>query len=93
VRQEIAGAIDNDRLETYAADFASLAAVRSVAEQITARHDRLDVLINDAGLGAGPRGRQRRELSADGHELRFQVNMPTTWSGFDRLSAVTGISG
>jgi NAD(P)-dependent dehydrogenase (short-subunit alcohol dehydrogenase family) len=32
------------------------------------------VLINNAGVGAGPRGRERRELSADGHELRFQVN-------------------
>jgi NAD(P)-dependent dehydrogenase (short-subunit alcohol dehydrogenase family) len=74
VRQEIAGATGNDRLETYAADYASLVTVRSLAAQIRARHDRLDVLINNAGLGAGPRGRQQRELSADGYELRLQVN-------------------
>ena len=64
----MAAATGNNRLETYAADFASLAGVRSLAEQIKARHDRLDVLINNAGVGAGPRGRQRRELSADGYE-------------------------
>jgi NAD(P)-dependent dehydrogenase (short-subunit alcohol dehydrogenase family) len=70
----IAAATGNDRLETYAADFASLAELRRLSEHVQARHDRLDVLINNAGLGAGPRGRQRRELSADGYELRFQVN-------------------
>jgi NAD(P)-dependent dehydrogenase (short-subunit alcohol dehydrogenase family) len=73
-RQETAAATGNDRLETYAANFASLAEVCRLAEQIKARHDRLDVLINNAGVGAGPRGLQRRELSTDGYELRFQVN-------------------
>jgi NAD(P)-dependent dehydrogenase (short-subunit alcohol dehydrogenase family) len=73
-RHEIAGATGNDQLETYAADFASFTEVRSLAEQIRARHNCLDVLINNAGVGAGQRGRQGRELSADGHELRFQVN-------------------
>jgi NAD(P)-dependent dehydrogenase (short-subunit alcohol dehydrogenase family) len=73
-RRDMASATGNNRLEPYVADFASLTGVRSLAEQIKARHDRLDVLINNAGVGAGPRGRQRRELSADGYELRFQVN-------------------
>ncbi|MBK8210668.1 MAG: SDR family NAD(P)-dependent oxidoreductase [Rhodospirillales bacterium] len=72
-RDEIAAATDDDRLETYVADFAALRDVRSLAEQVSARHDRLHVLINNAGIGAGPRGRQR-EVSADGHELRLQVN-------------------
>ena len=56
------------------ADFASLRDVHRLAEQVSARHDRLHVLINNAGIGVGPRGRQRREVSADGHELRLQVN-------------------
>lgn len=64
----------NERLETYVADFASLADVRRLAEEVASRHDRLDVLLNNAGIGRGPRGRQRREESADGYELRFQVN-------------------
>jgi NAD(P)-dependent dehydrogenase (short-subunit alcohol dehydrogenase family) len=48
-------------------DLASLAAVRSLADQVP---DRLDVLVNNAGIGlAGPRAQ-----SSDGYELRFAVN-------------------
>jgi NAD(P)-dependent dehydrogenase (short-subunit alcohol dehydrogenase family) len=54
-RDEIAAATGNTRLETYVADFASLRDVHRLAEQVTARHDRLHVLINNAGIGAGPR--------------------------------------
>ena len=44
----------NNRLETYVADFASLGDVHRLAEQVSARHDRLHVLINNAGIGGGP---------------------------------------
>jgi NAD(P)-dependent dehydrogenase (short-subunit alcohol dehydrogenase family) len=71
-RAAIARDTGNDRLETYRADFAALAEVRGVADTVAARHDRLDVLINNAGVGRG-RG-DRREASRDGYELRFQVN-------------------
>lgn len=73
-RDELAAATGSDRLETYVADFALLRDVHHLAERVSARHDRLHVLINNAGIGAGPRGEQRREVSADGHELRLQVN-------------------
>ena len=53
------------------ADLASLAAVRSLAEAVLAQTDRLDILINNAGIGTAGAGRQ---TSADGHELRFAVN-------------------
>lgn len=74
VRDAIAAATGSNRLETYVADFASLADVHRLVEEVSARHDRLDVLLNNAGIGAGPRGRQRREVSVDGYELRLQVN-------------------
>jgi NAD(P)-dependent dehydrogenase (short-subunit alcohol dehydrogenase family) len=55
------------------ADFASLAEVRRLADAVDEQTDRLDLLINNAGIGFGRRG-GRRELSADGYELRFAVN-------------------
>jgi NAD(P)-dependent dehydrogenase (short-subunit alcohol dehydrogenase family) len=59
--------------EFLAADLASLDAVRSLAEAVRARTDRLDILINNAGIGTeGPDAPRQR--SADGHELRFAVN-------------------
>ncbi len=73
-RDEIAAETGNAPLETHLADFASLAEVRRLAAEIGAAHPVLDVLINNAGIGRGPRGGQLREVSADGHELRFQVN-------------------
>lgn len=73
-RDEINQETGNERLETYLADFASLEEVRRFAADLGGQHDRLDVLVNNAGIGAGPRGAQKRELSADGIELRFQVN-------------------
>jgi NAD(P)-dependent dehydrogenase (short-subunit alcohol dehydrogenase family) len=57
----------------YLADFAALAAVRALAESVIADHCRLDVLINNAGIGAAGRYGGRHE-SRDGYELRFAVN-------------------
>jgi NAD(P)-dependent dehydrogenase (short-subunit alcohol dehydrogenase family) len=57
----------------YQADLGSLDAVRGLAEAVTRDHERLDVLINNAGLGSGPVG-HKRATSAEGHELRFAVN-------------------
>lgn len=59
----------------YRADFGSLRAVRKLAETIAKQHDRLHLLINNAGIGsANSDCREAREVSADGHELRFAVN-------------------
>ena len=44
-----------------------------MAAHIAAAHPRLDVLINNAGVGLGGRFGIPRELSRDGHALRFQV--------------------
>jgi NAD(P)-dependent dehydrogenase (short-subunit alcohol dehydrogenase family) len=53
------------------ADLSSLAEVRSLAEAVQRDSDGLDALINNAGSGTSG---ARRELSADGFELRFAVN-------------------
>jgi NAD(P)-dependent dehydrogenase (short-subunit alcohol dehydrogenase family) len=57
----------------YVADLASLAGVRQLAAEVRAKEARLDVLVNNAGIGFGAPGDGRQE-SADGHELRFAVN-------------------
>lgn len=57
----------------YAADFTSLDQVRSLADTILRNYDRLDVLVNNAGVGPGAPGHER-VLTEDGNELRFQVN-------------------
>jgi NAD(P)-dependent dehydrogenase (short-subunit alcohol dehydrogenase family) len=57
----------------HGADLSSLADVRSLAETIRRETGRLDLLINNAGVGTGGPD-ARRETSKDGHELRFAVN-------------------
>jgi NAD(P)-dependent dehydrogenase (short-subunit alcohol dehydrogenase family) len=72
--QEIRKATGSERLSLHLADYSSLEQVRALAEAILAGHERLDVLVNNAGIGtSGPTG-ATRELSEDGHELRFAVN-------------------
>lgn len=55
----------------YEADFASFAQVRALAAALLRDYDRLDVLVNNAGIGSAP---NERLVSEDGLELRFQVN-------------------
>jgi NAD(P)-dependent dehydrogenase (short-subunit alcohol dehydrogenase family) len=56
---------------TYVADFSSLEEVRRLASALERDQERLDLLVNNAGIGGG---NGRREESADGYELRFAVN-------------------
>lgn len=50
-------------------DLASLASVRALAAAFLDRYDRLDVLVNNAGLFP-----PRQQLTADGFEMQFGVN-------------------
>ena len=59
------------KAEFLPADFASLADVRALADVVGKTTDRLDILINNAGIGTAGEG---RKTSKDGHELRFAVN-------------------
>jgi NAD(P)-dependent dehydrogenase (short-subunit alcohol dehydrogenase family) len=72
--EEIRRTTGNDSSRGHLADLASFAEVRRLANDVRANETRLDVLINNAGIGRGPTGGQHREESADGHELRFAVN-------------------
>jgi NAD(P)-dependent dehydrogenase (short-subunit alcohol dehydrogenase family) len=59
----------SDRVDFTLADFSRLAEIRRLADEILSTHDRLDLLVNNAGL-LSPKYR----LSADGFELTFAVN-------------------
>jgi len=65
--------VGNEAAAFYPADLSSLAEVRRLAAAIQRDHDRLDVLLNNAGIGSRSGGPQRR-TSAEGYELRFAVN-------------------
>ena len=68
-RRLVAERSGSQRITALLADFASLAAVRQLAETILAEHPRIDVLINNAGLIS-----PHLQLSEDGHELTIAVN-------------------
>ena len=63
----------NNAAAFYQAESTSLAEVRELAARIRQEHERLDALINDAGIGSRSGGAQRR-TSTEGYELRFAVN-------------------
>ena len=68
-RRFVTGRTGSDRVEIAVADFSQLAEIRRLADEILSAHDRIDVLVNNAGL-LSPKYR----LSADGFELTFAVN-------------------
>ena len=70
-------------------DLASLESVRAAADELLARHDRLDLLINNAGLMY-----TKWQTTADGFELQMGVNhlghFALTSVLLDRLMATSG---
>lgn len=73
VRDEIHQAVGEDRAQVLLADLGDLGEADRLADEVLARVPRLDVLVNNAGIGAATPG-GRRELSADGIERRLAVN-------------------
>ncbi|PUB21571.1 short-subunit dehydrogenase [Promicromonospora sp. AC04] len=59
---------------TVRADLSEVAQVHALATQISAVTGRLDVLVNNAGVGGGEPDGVDRRLTADGNELRLAVN-------------------
>ena len=74
----------NNRVQFYRADLSSLHEVAGLARQIKDSAVRLDVLVNNAGVGFG-KDSCKRELSEDGYELRFAVNYLAPYFLTERL--------
>jgi len=69
VVNEIKNATRNKNIEGFIADLSSLEEVRKLTNEILEKHDKLDVLINNAGAGTAD-----KRYGKDGTELRFAVN-------------------
>jgi len=65
----VIGNSGNRAVELMPADLSSQSEVRGLATRYRSKHDRLHVLINNAGII-----RDKRELSVDGIEMTFAVN-------------------
>ncbi|MFF1394977.1 SDR family NAD(P)-dependent oxidoreductase [Streptomyces sp. NPDC058287] len=73
VAADVRAAAPDATVRTYLADLSDLDQVRAMADRVRDAEPRLDVLVNNAVASAGAEP-LRRELSAQGHELRFAVN-------------------
>jgi NAD(P)-dependent dehydrogenase (short-subunit alcohol dehydrogenase family) len=69
VLEELRRQTGNEGAHCYLADLSSLNEVRRLAEQVLSEHERLDVLVNNAGIIS-----REREETEDGLELTFAVN-------------------
>ena len=68
-RQEIERATGNRNVSVMPLDLASLASVRRFAAEFTSTHDRLNVLVNNAGIYTS-----KRTLTDDGFERTWEVD-------------------
>ena len=68
-KAEILASNPNAKLDLMQLDNASLKSVRAFADAFKAKYDRLDILLNNAGVMAIP-----RQLTEDGFEMQLGVN-------------------
>lgn len=69
VVREVQRTSKNARIDGLVADFASLDDVTRLAAQVRQKYERLDILINNAGVFM-----KQRALTPDGYETTFAVN-------------------
>lgn len=88
IRRLVPGA----RLEPLACDLSEQSSIRAASADFLSRHDRLDVLVNAAGVF-----RKERQVTSDGLELTFATNVMAyfllTNLLLDALTAAAGVGG
>lgn len=86
--RELSALPSGGEVESFAADLSDLAQVEALADAVTAREARLDVLINNAGVFAVP-----EPVTGDGLDVRFVVNTIAPYVLTRRLLPLLGPSG
>ena len=72
LKSEIIAQTGNDKIELLDLDLSSLDSVHQCGEAFKAKYDKLDILINNAGLTS-----HTEVITKDGYELQFAVNALT----------------
>jgi len=69
VKQQLSESFNTEQVFTYKADLSSLVEVKALASQIKHNHNKLDAVINNAGVFVVP-----EKVTSDGFDVRFMVN-------------------
>ena len=79
---------DKVRVETHLADLSRLSDVVTLAKAVTEQHDKLDVLINNAGVF-----KTTQAITQDGLDVRFEVNTIAPYLLTQQLLPLLGTTG
>lgn len=71
VYNEIVKLVGKENVDQFIADLSLKSEVKKLAEEIKAKYDKLDVLINNAGGQFG----KNREVTSEGHEKTMAINV------------------
>ena len=78
----------NGKFESYIADLSRISDVESMASKVIEKHEKLDVLINNAGIYKTP-----NTVTQDGLDIRFAVNTIAPYLLTQLLLPLLGASG
>jgi len=88
VERTLSALPDAGRVESYVSDLSRMADVEALAKAVTERHEKLDVLINNAGVYSTP-----NPITPDGLDVRFAVNTIAPYLLTQRLLPLLGVDG
>lgn len=88
VKAQLCSLSDTIEVDSYLADLSSLSQIHSLAQKIIADHQKLDVLINNAGVFKVTPTR-----TADDLDIRFSVNTIAPYILTQALAPILGKSG
>ncbi len=88
VQKSLAPLAQAGQIEAYVADLSNLADVDALADAVAEKHDKLDVLINNAGIFKVPDA-----ITSDGLDVRFVVNTIAPYRLTQRLLPLIGSTG